>query len=221
MPFIDTNALNRFLWNLLRKVETLIDAKLMSVSAPTPWRYRYDSAGDVLGMERDVEPYTKTENYLPYGITADAEITDKANAFSNTESTEYATILTGTDERKIKMYLDTQIPPDATVSAMNISFKIGTSNISQAVWTKRTYAVKCGGNTLDSGDFTLRTTGNIITVVVEDMSLITSPVIEIEITAQTTNEQSVRIFGAQADATFTAEQEWVTVIRQNKLAGGQ
>lgn len=214
MPFIDLNGLKRF----LNRLETLIDAKLMNVSAP--WRCRYDSAGDVLGMERDVESYTRETTCLPYNITADAEITDKANAFNNTDNTEYATMLTATDERTIKMYLDTQMPPDATASVVTIAFKIGTSNISQAMWTKRTYSVKCGGNTLDSGDFTLRTTGNIITVAVSDASLITSPIIEIEIKAQTTAEQSVRIFGAQADITYTANKEWVSMIRQNQLAKG-
>ena len=214
MPFVDLIRLERF-W---QRVKQYIDSRGAGASAPTPWRYRYDSAGDVLGLERDVPSYTKTSSCLPYKITADAEITDKANAFNDTENTEFATMLTATEERTIKIYLDTQLPLDAIVSDMNIAFKIGTSNISQTMWTKRTYAVKCGGNTLDSGILTLRTTGNIITVAVEDMSLITSPIIEIEITAQTVSEQSVRIFGAQANVTFTAEQEWISVIRQNQLA---
>ena len=214
MPFIDLNGLSRF----LEKIKRLIDEKVANVSAPTPWRYRYDSAGDVLGLERDVDSYTATKTILPYRITADVELTDKANAFNNTENTEYATMLTSTEARKAKIYIDTELPMDATLSAFSVSFKIGTSNISAAMWSARRYVVKCGGNTLGSGDFALRTTGNITTITVSDTSLIVSPIIEIEITAQTTAEQSVRIFGAMVDATYTATQEWISVVHQNQLA---
>lgn len=74
--------------------------------------------------------------------------------------------------------------------------------------------VKCGNTTLASGDFPLKTLGTVITVT----GTITSPIVEIDITAKTTVEQNVRIFGAQVDMTYTSSKEWVTIMRKNKLA---
>ena len=64
MPFIELSGLRRFLEN----VKQLIDDKIAGVSVPAPWRYRYDSAGDVLGLEREVDSYTATESRLPYRV---------------------------------------------------------------------------------------------------------------------------------------------------------
>lgn len=213
MPVITLNGLNRF----LTKVKALIDAKIANV-APTPWRYKYISAGDILGLERDVTAYTASKKILPYKVTASVGITDEAKAYNDTENAEYATMATSTDERTMKMLIDTQVPPGATISSMSIAFKVGSNNISPSMWAKRTYTVKCGDNILGSGTLVLRTMGNIFTIPVTDMSLIVSPVIEIAVTAQTVEEQTVRIFGAEVNTTFTATREWVTVMRQNQLA---
>lgn len=205
MPFVDLNGLNRF----LSKAKTLIDAKIANVSTPAPWKYSYNAEADVLGMVRDVEAHSATKCILPYKVSATG-LVDEANAYHDTTNETYASMPTGTDERTAKIYIDTQIPQTVSV---NISFKIGTSNISPAIWTKRRYTVKCGGVTLASGELPLRTLGTVITVT----GTLTSPIIEIDITAQTTMEHNVRIFGAQVDATYTATKEWITLIRQNQL----
>ncbi len=218
MPFIDLGRLERFWW----RVKQYIDAQVAGASsAPAPWAYRYDSASDVLGMERDIGQHASSGCSLPYSVTADVELSDEVNAYHDTTNTNYAILTTATEARTARMYIDTQLPSDATISAMSVSFKIGTSNISSAVWTKRTYTVKCGNNVLGSGNFTLRTMGVVTTIEVSDMSLITSPIIEIEVTAQTTNEQNVRIFGAQADVEYTSAKEYVSVVRQNVPAVGK
>ena len=207
MPFIDLNGLNRFLTN----VKTLIDSKISSINTPSPWRYSYNSTDDVLGLERDIETKTVTKCVLPYEVSADG-ITDEENAYHDTTNETYATIPVSTEEITSKIFIDTQIPQ--TVSNASISFKVGTSNISQSVWEKRSYVVKCGNTTLASGDFPLRTLGTVITAT----GTITSPIVEIDITAKTTVEQNVRIFGAQVDMTYTSSKEWVTIMRKNKLA---
>lgn len=207
MPFVDLNGLNRF----LSKVKALINEKIANVSIPAPWKYSYNVAGDVLGMVRDVEAHSVTKCALPYEIVATG-LTDEANAYHDTTNETYASMPTGTDERTAKIYIDTQIPQ--TVSNVSVSFKIGTGNISPAIWTKRSYTVKCGGVTLATGELPLRTLGTVITVT----GTLTSPIVEIDVTAQTTMEQYVRIFGAQVDATYAATKEWITLIRQNQLA---
>ena len=211
MPFIDLERLERF-WG---RVKQYIDANGAGTNTPAPWAYRYDSASDVLGMERDIGQHASSDCILPYSVTADVELGDEANAYHDTTNTNYATLTTAAEERTVKMYIDTQLPSDATISAMSVAFKIGTSNISSAVWGTRTYKVKCGANVLGSGNFTLRTAGVVTTIEVSDMSLITSPIIEIEVTAKTTNEQNVRIFGAQVDVEYTSAKEYVSVVRQS------
>ena len=213
MPFIDINGLDRF----LGKIKALIDEKIANIS-PTPWKYKYKAVGDILGMERNVSAYTATKKLLPYKVTATVELADKAKAYNDATNEEYATMATSTDERTMKMLIDTQMPTGATISNMSIAFKVGSNNISPSKWTKRTYTVKCGGNILGSGTLVLKTMGNVFTIPVTDMSLIVSPIIEIAVTVQTTEELSVRVFGAEVSTTFTATREWVTVMRQNQLA---
>ena len=196
-------------------IRSLIGSGGSDVSSPTPWAYRYVSESDVLGMERDIGQHASSGCILPYSVTADVELNDEANAYNDTTNTDYAMFVTATEARTLRFYIDTQLPSDATISAMSISFKIGTSNISPAVWTTRTYVVKCGGNVLASGNFTLRTTGYVTTITVTDMSLVVSPIIEIEVTAQTTMEQNVRVFGAQVDVDYTSAKEYVSVVRQS------
>lgn len=207
MPIVDLNGLNRF----LSKAKTLINEKIANISTPTPWKYSYNTAGDVLGLVRDVEAHSVTKSVLPYAVEATG-VTDEANAYHDTTNETYASMPTGTDSRTAKIYIDTQIPQ--TVSNATILFKIGTSNISQAVWNERKYTVKCGGVTLAHGDFPLKTMGTVITVT----GTLTSPIIEIDITAKTTVDQYVRIFGAQMNATYTATKEWISLIRNNQLA---
>ena len=207
MPFIDLARLSRF----LDKVKLLIDEKISCISTPAPWRYQYIADCDVLGMVRDVDSHSVTKSSLPYKVNA-SELTDEENAYNDTTNETYASMLTATTERTAKIYIDTQIPE--TVSSMTVSFKIGTSNISPSVWTKKEYTVKCGGNTLASGEFALKTTGSVITLTVDKTSI--SPIIEIDITAQTTVDQYVRIFGASTTATYTATKAWVSLIRDNQ-----
>lgn len=214
MPFVDLNGLNRF----LGKVKTLIDTKTANLTAPTPWRYQYDASGDVLAMVRDTDVYTTTRKDLPYKVSASVDIADVAKAYNDTTNAEYASMPTANEERTLKILIDTQVPPGAAISNMNISFKIGSNNISPSIWTKRIYSVKCGSNELANDTLTLRTMGSIFSFSVSDKSLIVSPVIEISVTVKTTEEQIVRIFGAQVETTFTATQEWVTIMRQNQLA---
>lgn len=213
MPFIDINGLDRF----LGKIKALIDEKIANIS-PTPWKYKYKAVGDILGMERNVSAYTATKKLLPYKVTATVGLTDEAKAYNDATNEEYATMATSTDERTMKMLIDTQMPTGATISNMSIAFKVGSNNISPSKWTKRTYTVKCGGNILGSGTLVLKTMGNVFTIPVTDMSLIVSPIIEIAVTVQTTEELSVRVFGAEVSTTFAATREWVTVMRQNQLA---
>lgn len=204
MPFIDIGGLSRF----LDKVKALIDERIANISAP--WKCRYIASGDVLVMERDVDRHTETKCVLPYKIDATG-LADEANAYNDTTNETYASFPTGTDERTAKIYIDTQIPQ--TVNA-SVSFKVGSSNISPTMWTKHTYTIKCGGATLASGDFPLRTLGTVLTAT----GTLTSPIVEITVTAKTTAEHNVRLFGAQVDASYTTSKEWVTVMRQNQLA---
>jgi hypothetical protein len=213
MPFITLSGLGRFLTN----VRALINAKAAEIS-PAPWKFTYNEAGDILGMERDLTAYTATRKDLPYKVTASVALTDESKAYNDTDNTEYAVMPTGTDERTAKILIDTQIPQGSTISSMTISFKVGSDNISPSIWTKRTYSVKCGSNVLGNGTLTLRTAGYVATISVTDTSKIISPIIEIDITAQTTEEKNIRIFGAQVESTYTATREWVTVMRQNQLA---
>lgn len=210
MPFIDLQRLDRF-WE---RVKQYIDVNATGTNTPAPWMYRSDSAGDVLGMERNIGQHTSNDCSFPYSVTADVELGDELNAYHDTTNTSYATLTTATEARTIKIYIDTQLPSDTTISSMSVSFKVGTSNISSAVWTKRTYTVKCGNNVLGSGNFTLRTAGAVTTVEISNTSLVTSPIIEIDVTAQTTNEQNVRIFGAQVDVEYTSAKEYVSIVRQ-------
>ena len=209
MPFIDLNRLERFWW----RVKQYIDSN--GTNTPAPWAFRYDSASDVLGMERNIASHTSSDCNLPYNVTADIGLCDESNAYHDTTNTNYATLTTAAEVRTARIYIDTQLPSDSIITSMSVSFKIGTSNISQAVWTTRTYTVKCGDNVLGSGNFTLRTSGVVTTIEVTDTSLITSPIIEIEVKAQTTNEQNVRIFGAQADVEYTSAKEYVSVVRKS------
>lgn len=208
MPVIDLVRLNRF----LGKVKLLIDEKIAEISTPTPWKYQYIADGDVLGMVRDIDSQTVTKNSFPYKVVA-PWIIDESNAYHDTTNETYAQMPTTTTERTAKIYIDTQIPE--TVSNMTISFKVGTSNISPSVWNKRSYVVKCGGVTLGSGDLVLKTMGNIVTLNVAKTSV--SPIVEIDITAQTTMEQYVRIFGAEVSATYNATKKWVSMIRNDQF----
>lgn len=186
-------------------------------NATAPYKFIYDTDGDVLGMVRDVASYTKTKTYTPYNIEGD-NITDKGKGYADSTNESYAELETTTESRTAKIYIDLEIPPTATISALTINAKIGTSNISSAVWTTHTYSIKSGSNVLGSGDFTLKTLGNVISLTVTDMTKIVSPIIVIELTAQTTVTQYVRIFGADVSITYSAAQEFVSLIRQNKLA---
>lgn len=199
------------------KISTLETAVEAAGSATEPYKYVYEAGGDVLGMVRDVASYTKSKTYTPYNIEGD-NITDKEKGYADSANESYAELGTTTASRTAKIYIDLGIPPIATISALTIKAKIGTSNISTSVWTTHKYSIKSGANVLGSGDFALKTAGNVITLTVSDMTKIVSPIIVIELTAQTTNAQAVRIFGADASITYSATQEYVSIIRQNKLA---
>lgn len=195
-------------------LETAVQA---AQNAIAPYKYIYDTDGDVLGMVRDVASYTKSETYTPYSIEGD-NITGRGKGFADSTNETYAELETATTSRTAKIYIDLGIPPTATISSLTINAKVGTSNISSAVWTTHTYSIKSGGNVLGSGDFTLKTAGNVISLTITDMTKIVSPVIVIELTAQTTVAQYVRIYGADVSITYSAAQEFVSLIRQNKLA---
>lgn len=196
------------------ELETAVQA---AQNATAPYTYVYEAGGDVLGMVRDVASYTKSKTYTPYNIEGDY-ITDKEKGYAGSANESYAELETTTTSRTAKIYIDMGIPPVATISSLTINAKIGTSNISSAVWTTHKYSIKSGANEIGSGDFTLKTLGNVISLVVTDMTKIVSPIIVIELTAQTTNAQSVRIFGADVSITYSAVQEYISLIRQNKLA---
>ena len=187
----------------------------LNSNTTAPWKYVYDANGDRLGMERDVASYATTKTILPYKVESTAELADAKNAYNNIDNAVYASMTTGATSQSASLFIDTQIPSDATISSMSIAFKVGTSNISSAVWTTHTYSVKCGNNVLGSGDFALKTTGNITTVTVSNTSLVVSPIIEIELTALTTVAQNVRIYGAQVEVAYTSSKDSVSLLRQN------
>lgn len=186
-------------------------------SAMAPYSYVYDTDGDVLGMVRSVSSYTKTAKLIPYNVDSDY-VTNKARCYSDSSHEYYAEMETTTTSRTAKLYIDMEIPQSASISSLTINAKVGSSNISSSVWTTRTYSVKSGSNVLGSGSFTLSTSGSVITVSVTDMTKIVSPIIVIELTAQTTNTQNVRIYGADVAITYTASQKYVSLVRQNKAA---
>lgn len=197
------------------KIEAI--EKVAGVNPIAPYSYVYDTDGDVLGVVKDVASYSKTATFIPYNLEGE-NITDKARCYANSNNEYYAEFATTTSARTARLYIDIGIPPSATISSLMINVKVGSSNISSATWTTRAYAIKSGGNTLASGSFTLGTSGKMITATITDMTKIVSPIIVVELTAQTTSSQYVKIYGADVSITYSATQEYVSLVRQSTLA---
>lgn len=204
-----------------KHLEVDSNGKAAWMNAPTaPWKFAYDSYGDVLSLERSVTGYTKSKTITPYNIAGTVDISNVSNAYSNTDNTAYAQIATSTTANKITLYIDTGIPSDASITSLAISFKTAATSISTSVFSTRQYSVKCGGNTLRSGSFSLSTTGRITTVTVTDMAKIVSPIIVIELTIAATAGHYLKLFGAQVEIGYSSSRERVSIIRQGNLAVG-